>query len=162
MGQETALYDIEQIRAVLPHRYPMLLVDRILELDPGKRAIGLKNVTINEDFFNGHFPGQAMMPGVLILEAMAQVAGILVLTIPGYQGKLAVIAGAENVRFRKPVVPGDALVSEVEVLHVRKVFGKVRLTARVNEEIVASCEMTFGLLDPGSNHLAPALGAARE
>jgi len=141
------MLDIEQIRSYLPHRYPMLLVDRILEIEPGKRAVGLKNVTINEDFFNGHFPGQAMMPGVLILEAMAQVGGVMMLSLPSHQNKLAVIGGIENVRFRKPVVPGDTLITEVEVLHIRKSFGKVRLTGRVNNEVVASCEMMFGLVD---------------
>lgn len=141
------MLDVEQIRSFLPHRYPMLLVDRILELEPGKRAVGLKNVTINEEFFNGHFPGQAMMPGVLILEAMAQVGGVLMLSLPQHRNKLAVIGGIENVRFRKPVVPGDALITEVEVLNVRKTFGKIRLVGRVNNEIVASCEMTFGLLE---------------
>src|SRR5437763_14754332 len=104
------MLDTEQIRAYLPHRYPMLLVDRILGIEPGKRAVGLKNVRVNEEFFNGHFPGQAMMPGVLILEAMAQVGGVLMLSHPDYKDKLAVIGGIENVRFRKPVVPGDALV----------------------------------------------------
>src|SRR5258706_6107501 len=141
------MLDTEQIRAYLPHRYPMLLVDRILELEPGKRAIGLKNVTINEDFFNGHFPGQAMMPGVLILEAMAQVGGVLLLSDPACKNKIAVIGGIENVRFRKPVLPGDALITEVEVMAVRRNFGKVKMTGRVNEEVVASAELVFGLLD---------------
>jgi beta-hydroxyacyl-ACP dehydratase FabZ len=141
------MLDIEQIREYLPHRYPMLLVDRILEIEPGKRAVGLKNVTINEEFFNGHFPGQAMMPGVLILEAMAQVGGVLMLSVPTHRMKLAVIGGIDNVRFRKPVVPGDALITEVEVLTVRRSFGKVKLTGRVNNEVVASCEMTFGLVE---------------
>ena len=141
------MLDIEQIRSFLPHRYPMLLVDRILEIEPGKRAVGLKNVTINEDFFNGHFPGQAMMPGVLILEAMAQVGGVLMLSVPMHKDKLAVIGSIENAKFRKPVVPGDALITEVELLAQRKSFGKVRFTARVNDEIVASCEMIFGLVD---------------
>jgi len=148
------MLDIEQIRTFLPHRYPMLLVDRILEIEPGRRAVGLKNVTINEDFFNGHFPGQAIMPGVLILEAMAQVGGVLMLSLPEYRNKLAVIGGIENVRFRKPVVPGDALVSEVEVVYFRKSFGKIKLTGRVDGEVVASCEMTFGLID--RRHTAPA------
>src|SRR5437764_535309 len=141
------MLDVEQIRSYLPHRYPMLLVDRILELEPGKRCVGLKNVTINEDFFNGHFPGQAMMPGVLIIEAMAQVGGVLFMTDPEFHDKLAVMAGMENVKFRKPVVPGDTLITEVEVQTVRKHFGKVRLTARVNAEVVASCDMVFGLVD---------------
>ena len=92
------MMDIEEIRSILPHRYPMLLVDRILEIEPGKRALGLKNVSVNEDFFNGHFPGQAMMPGVLILEAMAQVAGVLILPVPDHQHKLAVIGGLDSVR----------------------------------------------------------------
>ncbi len=161
------MLDVEQIRSFLPHRYPMLLVDRILEIEPGKRAVGLKNVTINEEFFNGHFPGQAMMPGVLILEAMAQVGGVLMLSLPEHRNKLAVIGGIENVRFRKPVVPGDALITEVEVLNVRKTFGRIRLVGRVNNEIVASCEMTFGLLerqqDPaGQQQPAGAFGTTEE
>jgi 3-hydroxyacyl-[acyl-carrier-protein] dehydratase len=141
------MLDVEQIRAHLPHRYPMLLVDRILEMEPGKRAVGLKNVTINEDFFNGHFPGQAMMPGVLIIEAMAQVGGMLLMSQEENAGKLAVLAAMESVRFRKPVVPGDALITEVEVIHARRAFGKVRLTGRVEGEIVASCDLTFGIVD---------------
>ena len=141
------MLDTEQIRAYLPHRYPMLLVDRILELVPGKRAVGLKNVTINEEFFNGHFPGQAMMPGVLILEAMAQVGGVLLLSDPSCKNKIAVIGGIEGVRFRKPVLPGDALITEVEVMAVRRNFGKIKMTGRVNEEVVASAELVFGLLD---------------
>ncbi len=141
------MLDIEQIRAFLPHRYPMLLVDRILEIEPGKRAVGLKNVTINEDFFNGHFPQQAMMPGVLILEAMAQVAGVLMLRHPNYENKLAVIGGIENARFRKPVIPGDALITEVEILNFRSSFAKMRMTGRVDNEVVASCEMMFALTE---------------
>ena len=141
------MLDIEQIRAILPHRYPMLLVDRILEIVPGKSAIGLKNVTVNEEFFNGHFPGQAIMPGVLIIEAMTQVGGVLLLSEPEHAGKLAVIAGVENVRFRKPVVPGDQLISECVVVSLRKNFGKVKLTGRVDNEIVASCDLMFGLTE---------------
>ncbi|MGC8666763.1 MAG: 3-hydroxyacyl-ACP dehydratase FabZ [Chthonomonadales bacterium] len=160
------MLDVEQIRSFLPHRYPMLLVDRILEIEPGKRAVGLKNVTINEEFFNGHFPGQAMMPGVLILEAMAQVGGVLMLSLPEHRNKLAVIGGIENVRFRKPVVPGDALITEVEVLNVRKTFGRIRLVGRVNNEIVASCEMTFGLVerrsDPAGERSDPIFGNNEE
>lgn len=142
------MLDVEQIRAILPHRYPMLLVDRVLEMEEGKSARGLKNVTVNEDFFNGHFPGRAMMPGVLILEAMAQVGGVLMLSLPNQGNKIPVIAGFENARFRKPVVPGDTLVTDVDVLYYRRGFGKVRLTGRVADEVVATCEMTFGIVDP--------------
>ncbi len=145
--EEKKMLDVEDIRSILPHRYPMLLVDRILEIEPGKRAVGLKNVSINEDFFNGHFPGQAMMPGVLIIEAMAQVGGVLMLSLSGHRNKLAVIGGIENVRFRKPVVPGDVLITEVEVMSVRKSFGKVRMVARVGSDVVAQCEMTYALVD---------------
>src|SRR2546426_6481951 len=141
------MLDIEQIRSLLPHRFPMLLVDRILEIEPGKRAVGLKNVTINEQYFCGHFPGQAIMPGVLILESMAQVAAILMLSLPNSETKLAVMAAIENARFRKPVAPGDALITEVEVVAMRRSFGKVKLTGRVNDEIVASCDLTFGIVD---------------
>src|SRR5262249_38540775 len=145
MERTPPLMDIEQIRDLLPHRYPMLLVDRILELEPSKRCVGLKNVTFNESFFQGHFPVRAMMPGVLILEAMAQVGGVMMLSDPRHGAKLPVIAGIENVRFRRPVVPGDALISEVELVFIRRDFGRVKMTARVGEEVAASCEMTFGL-----------------
>lgn len=142
------MLDIEQIRACLPHRFPMLLVDRILEIEPGKRALGLKNVTINEDFFNGHFPAQAIMPGVLIIEAMAQVGGVLMLSVPEYRNAIPVIARIDNVRFRRPVVPGDALITEVLVSYFRNRVGKVTLEGRVEGEIVAEAEMHFMLLDP--------------
>jgi 3-hydroxyacyl-[acyl-carrier-protein] dehydratase len=141
------MLDIEKIREFLPHRYPMLLVDRILEMEPGVRAIGLKNVTINEEYFQGHFPGQAIMPGVLLLEAMAQVGGVLLLSVHGSEKKLALIAGIENARFRKPVVPGDALITEAVVGRVRKNIGKIDLTGRVDGEVVVSCELTFALVD---------------
>ena len=104
--------DSDVIQAILPHRYPMLLVDRILELEPGKRAVALKNVSAGEPFFQGHFPGMAVMPGVLIIEAMAQVAGIMMLTRPQYRGKIPFIAAIESVRYYHPVVPGDALIIE--------------------------------------------------
>lgn len=139
--------DVEAVREILPHRYPMLLVDRILELEPGKRAVGLKNVTINEEFFNGHFPGQAIMPGVLVVEAMAQVGGVLMLSLPEHRHKLAYIGGIDKVRFRKPVVPGDTLITEVEVLRFRGSTGKVRVVGRVNGQVVAEAEMIFALVE---------------
>lgn len=140
--------DIEQIRSLIPHRYPFLLVDRILELEPGKRAVGLKNVTVNESFFQGHFPVKAIMPGVLILESMAQVGGVMVMTMPDMQGKVALLGGLDDVRFRRPVVPGDTLISEVEMLWFRRDIGRVRAVARVNGEVVAEAEITFALLEP--------------
>jgi len=141
------MLDIEQIREVLPHRYPFLLVDRILELVPGKRARGYKNVTINEEFFEGHFPGHAVMPGVLVCEAMAQVGGVLLLSMTGNEGKLAYFGGMDRVRFRRPVVPGDTLVTEVELITTKGNIGKVRAVARVNDEIAAEGEFIFALVE---------------
>jgi 3-hydroxyacyl-[acyl-carrier-protein] dehydratase len=140
--------DVEQIRDLIPHRYPFLLVDRILELEPGKRAVGLKNVTVNESFFQGHFPIQALMPGVLIVESMAQVGGIMVMMMPEIRGKMALLAGLENVRFRQPVMPGDALITEAELLWLRRDVGRVKTTARVEQEIVAEAEIIFVLVEP--------------
>ncbi len=142
------MLDIEQIRAVLPHRYPFLLVDRITDLDPGKSARGFKNVTINEEFFNGHFPGHAVMPGVLVLEAMAQVGGVLLLSIGGNSGKLAYFGGMDSVRFRKPIVPGDTLVTDVELVWVRGSMGRVKAVGRVDGEVAAEGEFSFALVDP--------------
>jgi len=141
------MLDIEQIRAILPHRYPFLLVDRIIELEPGKRAVGIKNVTINEEFFEGHFPGHAVMPGVLILEAMAQVGGVLLLTMTGNAGKLAYFGGVDKVRFRKPVLPGDTLVTEVQLLKSRGDIGKVKVVGRVDKQIAAEGEFIFALVE---------------
>lgn len=145
------MLDIEEIRSILPHRYPFLLVDRILELEPGKRAVGLKNVTINEEFFKGHFPGHAVMPGVLVMEAMAQVGGVLLLSMTGNAGKLAYFGGMDKVRFHKPVLPGDTLITEVELLKKRGSFGKVKVKGRVDNEVVAEAECTFALVSRDSD-----------
>lgn len=139
------MLDIEDIRVLLPHRYPMLLVDRVLELTPGQRVVGLKNVTINEPFFDGHFPTQAIMPGVLILESMAQVAGLMILSLSEQRGRIPFLASMDNVKFRKPVVPGDTLITEANLLKVRGMIGKVRMVARVAGAVVAECDMTFAL-----------------
>ena len=140
------MLDIEQIRDVLPHRYPFLLVDRILELSPEKSARGYKNVTINEEFFEGHFPGHAVMPGVLVCEAMAQVSGVLLLSRTGCEGKLAYFGGMDKVRFRKPVLPGDTLVTDVELIAMKANIGKVRAVARVDGEVACEGEFMFALV----------------
>lgn len=150
------MLDIEQIRDVLPHRYPFLLVDRILELTPSKSARGYKNVTINEEFFEGHFPGHAVMPGVLVCEAMAQVSGVLLLSMTGNEGKLAYFGGMNKVRFRKPVLPGDMLITDVELLAMRSNIGKVKATARVDGDVACEGEFMFALVErtrrqPSSN-----------
>ncbi|HOX53916.1 MAG: bifunctional UDP-3-O-[3-hydroxymyristoyl] N-acetylglucosamine deacetylase/3-hydroxyacyl-ACP dehydratase [Candidatus Omnitrophica bacterium] len=140
-------FNVGEIMKVLPHRYPFLLVDRILYLEEGKRAIGIKNVTINENFFVGHFPTQPVMPGVLIIEAMAQVGGVLMLSQAKNLGKIAYFIAANNIKFRKPVVPGDQLVLEVEVLKVRSRTGQVRTCAKVDDKIVAEAELMFSLAE---------------
>ncbi len=142
------LYDVEYLKSILPHRFPMLLVDRILEMDPGKRAVGLKNITINEDYFNGHFPQKAVMPGVLLLEAMAQVGAVMLLALPEQKGKLTFFTAINNAKFRKVVVPGDTLISEVTVLRFRGRNGKVSCVGKVDGEVVVEAEMMFALIDP--------------
>ena len=136
------MLDIEQIRAILPHRYPFLLVDRILELDPGKRAVGLKNVSVNEDFFNGHFPGHPVMPGVLILEALAQACAILAYKSASFDPKTQVVylMAIDGAKFRKPVVPGDRLTLTVEVIRHKSAIWKQRGTASVDGAVVAEAE----------------------
>ena len=141
--------DITEIMAIIPHRYPFLLVDRIIELEPGKRAVGIKNVTRNEEFFNGHFPGNPIMPGVLIVEHAAQVGGVLLLSTMLDQGKLALFAGIDEVKFRRKVIPGDQIVTEVTLLRVGSRAGKVAVVSRVDGEVVAEGQYTFALIpDP--------------
>lgn len=139
--------DCREIMRVLPHRYPFLLVDRILEIEPGKRAVGIKNVTANEPQFTGHFPERPIMPGVLIVEAMAQLGAVLMLQLPNYQDKLALFAGIDECRFRRVVVPGDTLRMEVEVLKVRGAFGKVKAQATVEGTLVTEGELLFSIVD---------------
>jgi 3-hydroxyacyl-[acyl-carrier-protein] dehydratase len=140
--------DVQSIMEKLPHRYPFLLVDRVLEYVKDKKIIALKNVTINEPFFQGHFPGTPIMPGVLIVEAMAQTGGLLAnLSIPKeMQGQLIYFMGFDNVRFRKPVVPGDQLIFEMELLKLRSRAVKMAGIAKVDEKVVAEGQFlaTYG------------------
>jgi beta-hydroxyacyl-ACP dehydratase FabZ len=139
---------ISEILKILPHRYPFLLVDRILELEPGKRVVGIKNVSINEEFFLGHFPGNPVMPGVLIIEAMAQTAAVGVLTaIADREKRGAYLTGVDKCRFRRPVVPGDQLRMDVEIVSVRMRLGKCRAQARVDGQLCAEAEISSVLVD---------------
>ena len=134
--------NIDEIQRLLPHRYPFLLVDRIISLEMGKRIVGMKNVSINEPFFQGHFPGRPIMPGVLIAEAMAQVGGILaLLSLPENQGNALFLLGMDKMRFRQPVVPGDQLRLEVESLRGGKKFWKMKAQAFVDQTLVAEGEL---------------------
>jgi len=135
------------IQAILPHRYPFLMVDRLLEVVPGERASGLKNVTINEPFFPGHFPGRPVMPGVLIVEAMAQVGAAALMLLEENKGKLALFAGIDNLRFRRQVLPGDTLLLKMEIMKTRGPIGKGRGTASVGGKMAATGELMFALVD---------------
>lgn len=133
------------IQSILPHRYPFLLVDRVIELEPGKRAVGLKNVTVNEPFFQGHFPGAPVMPGVLVLEALAQVGGCALLCQEHFRGRLAYLAGIDKVRFKRMVVPGDQLLLKVELTKMKGLIGKAQGEATVDGDLVASGEFMFAI-----------------
>lgn len=139
--------DQTAIMKILPHRYPFLLVDKIVELEPGEKAVGLKNVSGNEPFFPGHFPGQPVMPGVLIIEALAQTGAVALLCTADSLGKIAYFAGIDKCRFRRPVVPGDQLRLEATLHKRRGHIGKGRGQAFVGSELVAEGEFTFALID---------------
>lgn len=135
----------EQIQKILPHRYPFLMVDRIIEVEEGKRAVGLKNVTINEEFFNGHFPGYPVMPGVLIVEALAQVGAVALLQKEENKGRIGFFAGIDNCRFKRQVVPGDTLRLEVEITRLRGTIVKAKGIATVDGEIACETDLTLAL-----------------
>jgi 3-hydroxyacyl-[acyl-carrier-protein] dehydratase len=137
----------EEIQNLLPHRYPFLLVDKIIDYVPGKKAVGVKNVTINEPHFQGHFPSRPLMPGVLIVEAMAQVGGVVLTQMSSVEGGLFVFAGIDKVRFRRQVVPGDQLVMTVELLWVKqRRFGKMQGRAEVDGQLACEGELMFSLV----------------
>lgn len=139
------MIDIKGIMDVLPHRYPFLLVDRILEIEEGKRAKGVKNVTINEPFFQGHFPQNPVMPGVLIVEAMAQVGAVAMLSKKEFRGKTPFFAGIDKVRFKKVVTPGDVLIIVAELISLKGSIGKAKAIAYVNDEVVCEGELLFAI-----------------
>ena len=142
--------DINEIMKRIPHRYPFLLVDRVTNLVPGESAEGYKNVTINEPFFQGHFPGYPVMPGVLILEALAQLGAVAVLGNEETKGKLALFTGIDKVRFRRQVVPGDQLQMEARVIRMRSSMGKAAVKATVEGELAAEGEIMFAITDPAA------------
>jgi 3-hydroxyacyl-[acyl-carrier-protein] dehydratase len=137
--------DVKQIQEIIPHRYPFLLVDRIIELESGVRAVGIKNVTVNEPFFAGHFPDYPVMPGVLVIEALAQVGAVAILSMPENKGRIALFAGIDNLRIRRQVVPGDTLRLEMEVVKVKGPIGKGKAVATVDGQVAVEGELMFAL-----------------
>ena len=142
------MLDINEIKQILPHRYPFLLLDRIVEMESGKRIVGLKNVSANEPFFQGHFPAEPVMPGVLILEALAQVSCVLVLKDLNLPGCISLFTGADEVVFRKKVVPGDQLRLEAEIEKLRVPFGRMKTRATVDGQVVAQAVLKFMIQKP--------------
>jgi 3-hydroxyacyl-[acyl-carrier-protein] dehydratase len=138
--------DIRSIMEILPHRYPFLLIDRILELEPQKRAVGYKNLTMNEWFFAGHFPNNPVMPGVLIIEAMAQLGGTAIIEPTATATTVPYLAGVDKAKFRRPVVPGDKLMMEINVMWIRMNIGRLNAEARVDDQLVCSAELAFSIV----------------
>lgn len=144
----TTTYTLEEIQQLLPHRYPFALVDRIIDYVPGDKAVGIKNVTFNEPHFQGHFPNRPIMPGVLIVEAMAQVGGIVLSQMPGVDGRLCVFAGIDKVKFRRPVIPGDQLVITTELTAIKGArFGKMKARAEVDGKLACEGILMFSVVD---------------
>jgi len=145
------MLDINQIRTILPHRYPMLLVDRVVEIEGDRKAIGVKNITINEPFFQGHYPGTPIMPGVLIVEAMAQLGGLLMSRKLEHTGKIAVLLSLDRVKLRRPVTPGDQLILEAESVRARARTGMMRCRAFVGASLAAEAQIRFMMVDAESD-----------
>ena len=139
------MLDIQQIKEIIPHRYPFLLVDKVIEKEEGKRVVGIKNVSINEPFFAGHFPDYPVMPGVLILEALAQVGAIAVLDMEENKGKIGFLAGVDKCRFKRQVKPGDQLELEVEIIRMKGSIGKGKGIAKIDGEIAVEAEIMFAI-----------------
>lgn len=139
--------DIMEIQEKIPHRYPFLLVDKIIQMEVGKSAVGIKNLTINEPFFQGHFPGKPIMPGVLMVEALAQVAGIACSDLEGNKGKIGVFTGIDKCKFRRQVLPGDILRLEVDIIAFRRGIAKAEGRAYVGEELACSAQISFAMVD---------------
>ncbi len=137
--------DIQEIKETIPHRYPFLLVDKVTEIEEGKRIVGYKNVTINEPFFQGHFPDYPVMPGVLIIEALAQVGAVAMLGMEENKGKIGFLAGVDKCRFKRQVVPGDQLKLEIEITRIKGPIGKGKGTATVNGEVACQAEIMFAI-----------------
>jgi len=138
---------IKEIMEFLPHRYPMLLVDRIEEFEPGVRCVGLKNVSINEPFFQGHYPGLPIMPGVLLIEAMAQAGAVILLADEKYKGRIPIIGAIDNVKFKRPIVPGDQLRSEITLIWLKSGIGRIHCEGTVAGQLAVSLDMTFKLVE---------------
>lgn len=140
-----SLYTAKEIMDIIPHRYPFLLIDTIEELEPGVRALGKKCVSVNEPFFQGHFPGNPVMPGVLIMEALAQVGAVAILSQPEWKGRTAYFAGIDKARFRRKVFPGDVLFLEMEIIKVKGPVGVGKAVAKVDGQVAAQAELTFAI-----------------
>ena len=155
-------FDIQEILGLLPHRYPFLLIDRVVEFKRGKRLVAIKNVTMNEPFFQGHFPDYPIMPGVLVIEAMAQAGAIIMMNeIPDREKKLAVFTGIERAKFRRPVVPGDQLRIEVEVLAFKSRLGRMEASAFVEGKLACQATLTCSIV-PRVREAAPAAGETQQ